>query len=108
MGRVANLFSLHDAQLRSSWKHAKKKDGESENGVSERSGQEPPAPDNEKGPSDQESEAPVTPRFIAFTNEFLEVVLKNQADILEQLVVIAESMSAIATSLESKHQEPQG
>lgn len=106
MGRVENLFSLHDAQLRSSWKHAKKKDGESENGFAEHSGQESSAPDYEKGPGNQEPAPIADARFVAFTNEFLEVVLKNQADILEQLVVIAESMSAIANSVESKLQVP--
>jgi hypothetical protein len=74
-----------------SWNHAKKKEDDDE-GLAEFGGQGAPKANHEEGSRDQASEKVNSDiRYLAFTNEFLEVVLKNQCDILEQLTILAAS-----------------
>lgn len=78
-----------------SWKHAKKKESD-EAGFPQFGGQGAPSANHEEGSSDQAAKVNADVRYLAFTNEFLEVVLKNQCDILEQLTTLAGSMKILA------------
>lgn len=85
---------IHTAEI--SWNHAKKKEDGDAQGDVELAGQSAPAPDHEKGAGNQASEVNRDIRYLALTNEFLEVVLKNQCDILEQLTILAASMKVLS------------
>jgi hypothetical protein len=96
MGRSGSDFCCHRVSAVGSWNHAKKKDSEEAGGV-EFGGQSAPASNHEEGPRDQASEGVNRDiRYLALTNEFLEVVLKNQCDILEQLVRMSKSLAILS------------
>lgn len=75
-----------------SWTHAKKKEGQSQNGHVEQSGQKPLTQNHEKGSCDQTSEAEIISRCF-------EVLLKGQSDQLECLSRIQATLSAMSESL---------
>lgn len=95
-GKVGSNFCLHGSSAEISWIHAKKKENNHQTSLAEFGGQSPPAPDHEESPSDQAAEVNAGIKYLAFTNEFLEVILKNQCDILEQLTTLAGSMKILS------------
>lgn len=104
--RDAESFDWHYRPAEISWKHAKKKEDGDEAGDVERPGQGTSAQDHEEGARDQTpKEVNRDIRYLALTNEFLEVVLKNQADILEQLVQMAKALKILSDWAESNWTE---
>lgn len=93
---AGNLFDWHSHTAEISWFHAKKKDDSPEASDAECTGQSSSSQNHEKGAGDQASEVNRDVRYLAFTHEFLEVVLKNQCDILEQLTILARSMTVLS------------
>jgi hypothetical protein len=74
--------------------HAKKKEDD-QDGLAERSGQEASPSNHEEGATDQAAKEREGLNFFSVSGEFMEIMLKNQSDILEQLRSMAGSMKAL-------------